>query len=188
MTNIDNIIRLFQERGESQYGGESVTQRQHALQCALLAEKESAPAALITAALLHDIGHLLHRLPADAPDRGVDDSHEDLGCRFLKGLFGDSVAEPVRLHVPAKRFLCSTDSEYEGRLSQPSRVSLELQGGRMSDEEVADFKLNPFADDAVRLRRWDDEAKVVDLETPAIEHFLHYLETALASAGSNGVH
>ena len=83
MPNVEAILKLFHERGHSEYGGEPVTQLEHALQCATLAEAEQASPALIAAALLHDIGHLLHQLPNDAPERGVDDVHEELGYRYL---------------------------------------------------------------------------------------------------------
>lgn len=181
MPNVDDCLRVMRERGDSEYGGESVTQIEHALQCAWLAEQEDAPASLIAAALLHDIGHLLHNLPDDAPDAGVDDVHEELGYRYLSKIFGDRVAEPVRLHVPAKRYLCATESEYLDQLSEPSLVSLKLQGGPMSPEEVAAFEQNPYVQDAVRVRRWDDTAKIEDLETPTLDHFSQYLRASLES-------
>ena len=165
------IIRLFNEKGHSEYGGEPVTQLEHALQAAQLAVEGQAGPALVAAALLHDVGHLLHDLPDDAPDRGVDDHHETSGFRFLESVYGEAVAEPVRLHVAAKRFLCAVDPEYLGRLSEPSLVSLRLQGGPMSEDEQREFRTNPFADDAVRLRKWDDEAKVTGLTTAPIEHY-----------------
>ncbi len=179
MPTVDTILKLFSERGDSEYGGEAVTQREHALQCAMLAEEDGATADLISAALLHDIGHLVHALPEDAPDHGVDDEHEELGYRFLTSMFGDEVAEPVRLHVPAKRYLCATHAKYMATLSDPSITSLNLQGGPMSAEEVAEFAAGAFAEDAVRLRRWDDKAKVRDLPTPSLEHFVPYLRTVL---------
>lgn len=178
MVTVEQIVKLFRDRGDSQYGGEAVTQRQHALQCAALAVQAKASPALVTAALLHDIGHLVHALPDDAPDQGIDDAHEELGYRFLRQIFDDSVTEPVRLHVPAKRYLCAVDPDYYALLSEPSILSLNLQGGPMSEIEVAEFREGGFAEDAVRLRRWDDLAKVLDLATPTIEDFEHYLHTA----------
>lgn len=175
MPDVDDILQLFRDRGDSEYGGEAVTQLEHALQCAALAEAEGATDSLIAAALLHDVGHLLHSLPDDAPDDGVDDVHEELGCRYLKKIFDKSVTEPVRLHVPAKRYLCATDSDYHGHLSAPSIQSLKLQGGPMNAAEVAEFEANRFANDAVRLRRWDDTGKVPQLQTPTLDHFSKYL-------------
>ncbi len=176
METKDVLIELFTAQGDSQYGGEAVTQLEHALQCATLAEQQQASPELIVAALLHDVGHLLHDLPDDAPDAGVDDHHEHAAANFLRLRFSAAVTEPVRLHVEAKRYLCATDAEYHGLLSQPSIQSLRLQGGPMTDDEVAEFARGDFAEAAVTLRRWDDEAKVVDLATPPLEHFLEYVE------------
>lgn len=178
MASVDQCLQILRDRGHSEYGGESVTQLEHGLQCALLAEQEGASHTLVSAALLHDIGHMLHNLPDDAPDSGVDDVHEELGYRYLKKIFGDAVAEPVRLHVPAKRYLCATEEGYLEQLSEPSVLSLKLQGGPMSAEEVAEFEKNPHVKDAVRLRRWDDEAKIPDLPTPSLEHYASKLRAS----------
>ena len=97
------------------------------------------------------------------------------GYRYLEKLFDSSVTEPVRLHVAAKRYLCATDDTYMDQLSEPSRVSLALQGGPMSQEEVAEFEANPHYEAAVRLRRWDDLAKVPQSPTPDLEHFAQYI-------------
>lgn len=185
MPTIDDIVTLLETRGGSQYGGEAVTQREHALQSALLAEREAASPELIVAALLHDVGHLLHDLPADAPERGFDDGHESAGRRYLERLFPEFVTEPVRLHVEAKRYLCTIDDSYRATLSAPSIVSLQLQGGLMSHEEVGAFEANPFAEAAIRLRRWDDAAKVPDLRTPPLAHFAGYLvQVAVTESGT----
>lgn len=178
------ILRLFRERGGSQYGGEAVTQQEHALQAAFYAEQDQADATLITAALLHDVGHLLHALPDNAPDQGIDDRHESLAARWLEKRFEPAVVEPVRLHVAAKRFLCATDPNYQRQLSPPSALSLKLQGGPMSDEEVCVFQSHPFCNAAVRLRRWDDAAKVRDFVTPSLEHFVTYLDRACQAGDS----
>ncbi len=141
----DEIRRLFAERGDSAYGGEAVSQREHALQAAHFARQSGATPALITAALLHDVGHLLHRLPDDAPDDGVDDVHEDLGGRWLARWFGANVIEPVRMHVDAKRYLCAVEPAYRQQLSRASEVSLALQGGPMTSQEVRAFRESPHA-------------------------------------------
>jgi phosphonate degradation associated HDIG domain protein len=170
------ILSLFAERGDSEYGGESVTQQQHALQAALFAEQAQSSPALIVAALLHDVGHLLHRLPDDAPDQGVDDRHESLAARWLRKHFGSDVVEPVRLHVAAKRYLCAVDATYLQELSPPSLLSLQLQGGPMSENECREFAAQPFREAAITLRRWDDAAKVPDLQTPTLAHFANYID------------
>lgn len=175
------IIELFRRAGDSQYGHEAVSQREHALQAAHLAERSGADASLITAALLHDLGHLLHHLPDDAPERGIDDRHERLAAGWLARRFGPAVVEPVRLHVAAKRFLCTVEPKYRDRLSVPSLRSYELQGGPMTPAEVAEFRAHPQHQAALALRRWDDEAKVPQLPAPPLEHFAAYIEQALAA-------
>lgn len=176
---LSKIEELFAERGAAEYHGEAVSQQEHALQAALLAERDGAPSALIAAALLHDVGHLLHGHGEDAAKRGLDDRHEELGQRFLRRHFGTDVTEPVRLHVAAKRYLCTVDPTYANDLSPTSVRSLELQGGPMNDAERKDFETHPHWQDAVRLRRWDDQAKTPKLPTPPLEHFRKHLEAAI---------
>lgn len=181
---VDEILQLLREQGDSQYGEEAVSQVEHALQTATLALENDADSALVTAALLHDVGHLLHDLPDDAPDQGIDDRHEVSGGNWLASRFGPQVTEPVRLHVPAKRYLCAIDPAYHNELSAPSVVSLRLQGGPMSAQEVTDFESNPEFERAVQLRRWDDEAKIPDHPTPALEDLRTHIEAALSASGA----
>lgn len=180
---VDRILQLFRERGDSEYGGEAVTQLEHALQAAHFARRTGAGAALVTAALLHDIGHLLHELPDDAPELGVDDRHEELGRCWLARWFGPDVVEPVQRHVDAKRYLCAVEPEYRQQLSAPSLLSLQLQGGPMSADEAAAFRSSPHCAAAVALRRWDDAAKVPGMVVAGIEDYVTDLEEALATNG-----
>ena len=177
---VDRLVELLLNKGARQYGGECVSQCEHALQTASLAAREDAPAALIAAALLHDIGHLLHEEGEQPALRGIDDQHEAIGANHLLPAFGPAVAEPVRLHVPAKRYLCATDRGYFARLSPGSVRSLALQGGPFTPDEAAEFRALPFAVDAIRVRRWDEAAKVAGLATPDLERYRAVLESALA--------
>jgi phosphonate degradation associated HDIG domain protein len=181
---VDTIITLFNRRGHSEYGGESVSQLEHALQTATHAQQNGAAVHLIAASLLHDIGHILHDLPNEAPDKGIDDLHEALAARFLEKHFGAAVAEPARLHVEAKRYLAAAEPGYLEILSPPSIQSLALQGGPMDEEEQATFRLNPFFVDAVQLRKWDDLAKDPEMVTPPIEAFTDVMKASL-KAGTN---
>jgi phosphonate degradation associated HDIG domain protein len=174
--SIDDIRMLFAEFGALSYSGEPVTQREHALQTAMLAERDNASDALIAAALLHDIGHLLNRHGDTPSAHSIDDMHQYFVLPFMRSTFPDAVIEPVRLHVDAKRCLCVIDPSYYGRLSADSVRSLALQGGVFSGDEVRQFMQRPFARDALRLRRWDDEAKVAGSPTPDMEHFLAVVE------------
>ena len=175
----DKISELFERRGGSLYGGEAVTQLEHALQAAHLAEQAGATPASIVAALLHDVGHLLHNLPENAPDEGIDDVHERLGDNWLRRFFKPAVCDPVRLHVAAKRYLCAADPKYQAALSPPSLQSLQLQGGPFDAEEARQFEAEPFFRESVELRRWDDTAKIENLETPTLAHFLKYVPACL---------
>lgn len=179
MTLVEEIIELFESQGKSAYFGEAVSQEEHALQAAFFAAEEQAPNTLIAAALLHDIGHLQHAEGEDAADRGIDMRHERAGEAYLNRAFGAAVAEPVALHVNAKRYLCFAEPEYLSELSPASRQSLRLQGGPMSADEAAEFERNPYWTEAVRLRRWDDQAKIPGLRVPGIEEYHEVLERAL---------
>ncbi|MEX2201586.1 MAG: phosphonate degradation HD-domain oxygenase [Dongiaceae bacterium] len=169
------IEGAFARRGDQSYG-EGVSQRAHALQCATLAEQRGAPAAEIVAALLHDIGHLIHDLPEAIADEGIDTEHESLGAAWLSQWFGPEVAEPVLLHVSAKRYLCATEPGYFERLSPASVQSLALQGGPMTDRAAAEFALRRGAMAAIRLRQLDDEGKDPAMATPPLEHFRPLVE------------
>ena len=179
----DAVFRLFAERGSGLYFGEAVTETEHALQTAHLAEEADAPATLVAAALLHDVGHLLHDLGEDVAERGIDGRHEAVGAAWLATHFGPAVADPVRLHVAAKRFLCAVNPAYLDELSPASRRSLELQGGPFSSEEQAAFRAEPHWEAAVALRRWDDAAKVPGLAVPGVEHYRPCLEAARKGTG-----
>jgi phosphonate degradation associated HDIG domain protein len=172
---LDSIHDLFARKGASLYGGEAVTQTEHALQAAMLAERSGAPAASIAAALLHDIGHLLHNLPDNIAELGSDDVHEQLGYDWLCDHFPPEVSEPVRNHVDAKRYLCAVDREYLETLSPASVQSLSLQGGPMTRQERESFESGPFFEQSIELRRWDDQAKIPHLKTPGLEHYLRYV-------------
>jgi len=179
---LENIERLFRDRGAQEYHGEAVTQLEHALQTALAGERAGAGPELVTAALLHDIGHLLQSHGEDAAGRGLDDRHESLGQRFLEKHFVPAVTEPIRLHVAAKRYLCAVEPVYHGLLSSASQRSLEIQGGPMSAGEVADFEWEEHHQAASQLRRWDDIAKIRGLPTPPFAYFQGVILQSLRQA------
>ncbi|KRB93136.1 HD domain-containing protein [Noviherbaspirillum sp. Root189] len=167
---LESIVDWLLHRGDGLYGGEAVTQLEHALQCAALASENKADNKLVIAALLHDIFHLA----PDTSDR--HQPHEQLAALMLADLFPAAVTEPVRMHVDAKRYLCAIDPLYWGSLSDMSKRSLEWQGGPFSTEQAANFISQPYAENAVRLRRWDDAAKVVGKVTPSLNQYIPLMQ------------
>lgn len=159
MNNSDDVLALYERLGHLEYAGEGVTQWQHAWQCGRLARNAKAEPALQVAAWLHDVGHLLDGEAGTPTLHGVDDRHETRAAALLTPLFGAAVAQPVALHVEAKRFLVATQPDYAARLSADSHRSLALQGGPMPMTEAAAWRAQPHAADALRLRIWDDLAK-----------------------------
>jgi phosphonate degradation associated HDIG domain protein len=169
---LGDIEKLFRDHGHIAYSGEDVTQLEHALQAAWRAEEENAGDELVTAALLHDLGHLLNLQGASPTARGIDDQHQYYAIPFIRALFAPAVIEAIRLHVDAKRALCALEPEYYEALSQDSKRSLTLQGGIFARGEADAFLARPFAADAIRVRRWDDAAKVAGQPTPPLSHYL----------------
>jgi gamma-butyrobetaine dioxygenase len=165
------IGELFASEGAADYLGEAVSQAAHMLQAAALAEQAGAAPALVAAALLHDVGHFTGTVTGRDLMQGTDNKHSDQGAAWLAQWFGPEVTEPVRLHVAAKRYLCATEPGYLGRLSPASVYTLGVQGGPMKEAEAAQFAAAPFAADACQVRRWDDEAKDPDADTPEFAHF-----------------
>jgi phosphonate degradation associated HDIG domain protein len=175
-SSVDEVLALYRRHAGDRYD-EDVTQLDHALQTAALARAEGAPDALVAAALLHDVGHLL-----DLAQHGrrstttADLGHEGRGARWLAALFPPAVTGPIALHVRAKRYRCATDPGYHDGLSAGSRASLVLQGGPMTAAEVAQFDANPAAADAVRLRGWDDGGKVDGVALSSLEDYRPLLD------------
>ena len=168
------IATLFAHSGHDAYFGEPVTQLEHALQSAQLAEQSSADRETVVAAFLHDIGHLL---PAEAGTGYMDGygtvDHERLGADYLRGLgFSEKVVQLIENHVNAKRYLVARSQEYLARLSEASLRTLAFQGGPMTPDEAARFEQHPYFNEILQMRRWDEQAKIPGLPTPDIEHYL----------------
>ena len=172
MNPINQVFETFARRGEESYADEPVTQLEHALQCAALAEEAGSPPSLVAAALLHDLGHIMAdaALPGSLAEN-LHDQHEERAYAWLQQHFGLAVAEPVRLHVAAKRYLCTTEPGYEQRLSPTSVKSFYDQGGKMSADEVTQFEAEPQFEAALQLRQWDDQAKLPDWQGPGLGHY-----------------
>ncbi|HVJ10347.1 MAG TPA: HD domain-containing protein [Burkholderiales bacterium] len=178
---IEDLIKLYEVKGGREYEGEGISQLEHALQSAQLAEQAGAAPALVCAALLHDVGHLLNDKGETPTLRGVDDLHQYAALPFLRPYFPEAVLGPIRLHVDAKRYLCATRPDYYERLSEDSKRSLKLQGGVFAPAEADLFIGQPHAAEAVKVRLWDDAAKVRGAATPGLAHFEPLLREACLS-------
>lgn len=182
---LDELLALFGGEFATRRYADGVNQRDHALQCAALAERAGSDNALVAAALLHDVGHLLTADQRRADGSvGEDLRHEDVGARYLRRFFGPEVTGPVVLHVDAKRYLCAVDDGYFAVLSPGSVRSLELQGGTMTSAEARAFEARPAWQAAADLRRWDDGAKVAGRGWPPLDHYVPLLESLLGPSKS----
>ena len=177
---VDYLLELLEKKGSDiQYGNEDVTQLEHALQCAELAEQNNKSDAFITAALLHDIGHLLYE-DKDPIHEGKDGVHEDLGADYLSKYFSEEVTLPIE-HVASKRYLAVEDGYYD-QLSEASKESLKVQGGIFTKQEAEEFINKPQMREAVEMRRYDDQAKILNKTTPSVEHFRKYVENSFQAS------
>ena len=172
---VAELERLFTEEGAEEYFGEAVTQAAHMLQAAAFAESAGAPDALVAAALLHDVGHFTSAVSGRELMEGTDNRHSHSGADWLSAWFPESVTEPVRLHVAAKRYLCAVEPGYFDLLSEASVHTLNVQGGPMGPQEAERFAAEPYAQQAIALRRWDEAAKEPDAVVPGFDHFCDLL-------------
>ncbi|MES2796579.1 MAG: HD domain-containing protein [Bacteroidota bacterium] len=178
---IKEIKQLFLKRGNDEYFGEKVSQYAHAAQTCLLAKNQGYDIEMQVAAFLHDIGHLLD---PDSSDELMENygrkNHEELAARWLLNRgFSIKIAEMIRNHVNAKRYLTYIDSNYYYQLSVASKKTLDFQGGIMKEEEAKAFEMNPFFSQIIRMRRWDDAAKLENLELPELDYFIKICESLL---------
>jgi phosphonate degradation associated HDIG domain protein len=186
----DEIMNLYNEHGGAEYAGEKVSQLEHMVQAAQLAEAQGYDEEVILAAFLHDIGHISEAAKGDestSASRGMDGfgikDHEEIGAEFLRGKgFSKKIARLVESHVEAKRYLTFKDPAYYTNLSEASKKTLEYQGGPMAAEEAAAFEQYPLFDLIIRMRNWDEQAKIEHQPLPDLQHYrgmmLHHLQTA----------
>jgi len=174
---VDKIINKYLTNN-SLYIGEKVTMTEHMVQTAMVAEQNHSSKSLICACLLHDYGHFIIEDPDQLVSKSVDGKHEDIAFNFLKNYFKPEVVEPIKLHVQAKRYLCRNKS-YWNILSVASKVSLKLQGGIMSDDEAKKFSSLKFHDDAILLRKYDDDGKIPNIKMKKIENYRNLINSQL---------
>jgi phosphonate degradation associated HDIG domain protein len=167
------IIGLYRHHGGAEYAGEMVTQLEHMVQSALLSEQQGHGEEVILAAFLHDIGHICVSAEGDneMDGYGIKD-HEEVGGDFLRGKgFSKRLIRLVEAHVEAKRYLTWKSPAYYEQLSEASKKTLEYQGGRMIDEEALAFEQYPLFDLIIKMRLWDEEAKIEGLPLPDLAKY-----------------
>jgi predicted HD phosphohydrolase len=168
MTMTVRLLDALTHSASRRYGGEAVSELAHSLQCAELAEAAGADPDLILASLLHDVGRyavdpafVLDSTERESGAGPTARGHHEVGADLIAPYVPARVAWLVRMHADAKRYLCATEPGYYEVLTPASKHTLTLQGNTMTPEEVARLSTHPWLADALRLRRWDDQAKVV---------------------------
>lgn len=180
---IFEIRQLFDSQGDSEYYGENVSQYEHAAQAAILAKRQGYDEEVQIAAFLHDIGHLF---PAQTEEELMEvygrKDHESVAADWLRERgFSEKTAVLVENHVNAKRYLTFIDEDYFAALSEASKQTLIFQGGRMTEKEAKEFEKNPYHELIIKMRRWDEAAKVEAMKLPTLDHFLNIIDIYLTN-------
>ena len=174
---IEKIVKNY-KTNKSLYIGEKVTMSEHMIQSAMLAEKNKCSSSLVCASLLHDYGHFILDNPDQLINKKEDGQHEEVAYLFLKKYFKKNVVEPIKIHVKAKRYLVR-NQKYYNILSDASKISLNLQGGVMSDDEAEKFEDEKYFNDAIKLRKFDEAAKKKDIKMKDINDYKNLLNANL---------
>lgn len=175
---VKTIESLFLQKGSDAYFGEEVSQYEHAAQCFLLAQSVSDNVALHIAGFVHDIGHML----ADDEEGFGRMDHDLLGAQWLtKNGFEELIVATALHHVNAKRYLCFVDSQYYNLLSEASKFTLSKQGGVMTEDQARGFEKQAYFKEIIQLRRWDEQAKMSEVDLPPLSFFLDIIETYLTN-------
>jgi 2-amino-1-hydroxyethylphosphonate dioxygenase (glycine-forming) len=179
----DEIMGFYEQHGGEEYAGEKVTQLEHMVQAAQLAEEQGFDEEVVLAAFLHDIGHICEAGHGDNEMAGFGiKDHEEIGAGFLKEKgFSKKIVRLVESHVEAKRYLTLKDPAYYDQLSDASKKTLEYQGGRMSEEEANAFEQYPLFDLIIKMRKWDEQAKIEHKPLPALVHYRKMIQHHLES-------
>lgn len=188
---VKQLLSFIDAQGQGDYLGEAVSQVQHSLQSATLAQQSQADNETVIAALLHDVGRFIpeaENMPAQiAPDGTYvgNASHEILGEQYLRQLgFSDKICQLVGAHVMAKRYLTAVDKDYYDGLSQSSKMTLEFQGGVFNEQQVQEAQKDPLLQEKLQVRKWDDLAKDPDMQTPPLSSFEDMMVASLLQSRS----
>jgi phosphonate degradation associated HDIG domain protein len=178
---ISEISQLFENQGDAAYYGEKISQYEHAAQAALLAQKQGFDYEVQIAAFLHDIGHLL---PISSQEETMEiygrKDHESVAADWLRERnFSEKTAILVENHVNAKRYLCFANDTYYANLSEASKKTLAFQGGKMTADEAKMFEQSPYFETIIKMRKWDEAAKIEAMKLPDLAYFMNICEQYL---------
>ena len=170
---VEEIFEMISNSGEADYIGENITQLEHMCQAAEFAEAQGNDDELVLGALFHDIGHFCTEYSEEKDMGGYGNiEHDKVGADYLRNRgFSERIAGIVQNHVEAKRYLCVTRPGYYDKLSVASKKTLAFQGGPMSESEVQRFESDPYHKDYVKMRAWDELAKVENKPLPNINRY-----------------
>jgi 2-amino-1-hydroxyethylphosphonate dioxygenase (glycine-forming) len=179
---VDEVMALYELHGQSDYIGEPVSQLEHMVQSAQLAEQQGYDDEIILAAFLHDVGHLVAMQGEYISMSGYGAvSHEKIGAEFLRSKgFSERIALLVESHVEAKRYLTHKYPAYYNNLSEASRRTLKFQGRKMSEVEAALFEQDELYPLKIQMRRWDEQAKQKNCETGDLSIYKNLMITHLS--------
>ena len=169
MNVVNKIIHNF-KNNKKLYIGEKVTMSEHMIQTAMLAEENNSSKSLICACLLHDYGHFIVDDPDELVSNDKDGEHELVAYKFLKKYFKKEIVDPIKYHVLAKRYL-AREKSYYNKLSEASKVSLNLQGGVLTDKESKDFENKIYFKNSILLRKFDEASKKVGIKMKSINDY-----------------
>ena len=172
------MLELLAKHGDKPYPGETMTLLEHSIRTAWLAEQQKVPSTEIVAALLHNLEQILYNPGQNAAPAGNDNAPQEITRHYIRRWFGEAVFEPIRMQSEATRYLQAKEPEYAGQISEASSRVLQVGRGPMTEAEAEAFLKSPYAEAAIRLRRWHDMAMVQNLSAPPLDHFLPHLDAA----------
>lgn len=204
---VQQLFDFIKAQGDADYISEPISQLEHSLQAAQLAQNAGADDETVLGALLHDVGRFIpaaDKMPKMIATDGTyvgRASHEVVGERYLRELgFGEKVCQLVAAHVMAKRYLTAVDKEYYDGLSNSSKNTLRMQvssrfyfwcldidvdieqGGIFNDTQIKKAQEDPWLEAKLQVRRWDDQAKVPDMKTAPLSAYEELAVRCLLSA------
>jgi predicted HD phosphohydrolase len=170
---INNIFKLYNDYGSVEYMGQGITHLEHALQTAYFARAQGYDNVVVTAALLHGIGHLIG-LKYDFEIMGNFGikNYEKIGADWLRQVeMSETTCLLIEKHTQARRFIVTTSPDYYDNLSETSKEILKLKGDLMAEKEIEEFRSNELKQALIVLSIWDEKSKMKNKSVPSLENY-----------------